>query len=133
MMTTLRFVLAAVTITVALGGAVQHATNEPRTVRGTVVDPAGAPVACAVVRLIHHEREKKPATVATVDSDRTGAFRLATSTSGRHEVEITFRGMRTTIVGLEISANRKDIDVGTVRLKLDCSDPGAICDDFGLR
>jgi hypothetical protein len=98
-------------------------------VMGVVLDPAGAPIGDAAVRLV---RPAGLGVAAHALSDKAGAFRLETTAAGKYVLEISARGWPPASVEVVLSGEARDIDVGNIRLQLPpCSWPGAICDDFG--
>jgi hypothetical protein len=118
-------VLALLSFAVGTPGAAQE-LKAPRVVRGLVLDPAGAPITGAAVRLAG---PAGPGVAANAVSDKAGAFRLETTAAGKCVLEIDARGWPSASVEVILSAQERDIDVGAIRLPLPpCSWPGVICD-----
>ncbi len=118
--------LAFLSLAIGMAGA----TQEPQArgvVRGVVLDPAGAPIAGAEVRLAG---PTGPGAVANAVSNKAGAFRLETTAVGKFVLEINARGWFPASIEAVLSAQERDTDVGTIRLRgPDCSAPGVICDE----
>jgi hypothetical protein len=105
---------------------------ESRTITGVVIDPAGAPVSTATVRLVRLTPDGKFTTIASLSSDRAGNFELQTTASGPHDLVVSAKGMRSANIKLSLTGKKREINLGTIKLELDCSSPDAHCDDFGL-
>ncbi|MGO9097348.1 MAG: carboxypeptidase-like regulatory domain-containing protein [Bryobacteraceae bacterium] len=121
--------LALLFLAVGMVGAAQE-SQARRVVRGVVLDPSGAPIAGAEVHLARPDSHHEPDVAANALSDRAGAFRLETTAVGKFVLEINARGWFPASIEAVLSAQERDTDVGTIRLRgPDCSAPGVICDE----
>src|SRR3989454_8111232 len=81
---------------------------------GTVLDPQGASVPGAVVKLVSKETNRE----STATSDNTGLFRLSLLSPGVYRMEITKSGFRKTVVNnVEVTVGA-DNSLGGIKLEI---------------
>ncbi len=102
-------------------------TADVRVIRGTIVEPAGAPVVGAAVRLVYHPESGEARELGDVETDRSGSFWFTTSYSGRYEIVVAPRGMGSVIIRFDVPVNDREKDLAVVRIKSNCYAPGAVC------
>ena len=129
---TLKWLAGVLVVCCGLAVAAQRPGPMPLLLKGTVVDPSGAPVSSALVRLVHVEGGQEGSLVAKTTSTQSGTFRLQTSSVGAHHLVVEAKGLRTVTVSVELTPEKSEVDMGQIRLGVDCSAEGAMCDDFGL-
>jgi hypothetical protein len=111
--------------TASLLGSAPQDTAEHVSIKGVIVDPAGAPIEGATVKLV-----RSNAVLESTTSQRSGNFILRTANFDHGELQVSARGFHTETV--KLTGTVGEVDVGKLRLKIDCSSPDALCDDFGL-
>ncbi len=117
----------------AVGGSAQSKASEnPIVIKGRTADESGAPHPAASVRLLRPGSDREEDTIAAATSGKDGSFHIQTSSFGPHQLLIEARGRLPKKVELELTRERTEVDVGTVRLDVDCSSPEVQCDDFGI-
>ncbi len=98
------------------------------------MDPAGAPIDGATARLSRVDPNSRSDTAAAATSNGRGSFRLETVHIGRHLVTVSAPGWFPASAEIVLSSEKREFDIGSIRLTgPDCSSPGVICDDFGVR
>jgi hypothetical protein len=114
---------------VALSSAPQERAREV-VIKGTIADFAGAPVKAAKISVVVHDH--KSTSLAATSSSGSGLFRLKVKISGQCDLAVHAEGFQDSVLALDLSPAQTDADVGTVKLKIDCSSPEVNCDDFGM-
>ena len=97
-------------------------------VSGTVVDPTGAVIPKASVRVFSSGSTTE---IAETVSTELGRFDFAIPASGRIVLKVSMRGFQTRRV--KIPASDRPIELGNIKLIVgSCDSPWINCDDFGI-
>jgi len=72
----------------------------------------------------------KESIVSTIVTDSEGAFQLAGSQRGVYRVKFTPWKEKVVMIQLGNQSPGSKVDVGVIKVKISCSDPGVICDEI---
>jgi hypothetical protein len=106
----LKVALSIMTLLLALPSAA-NAQTITGSVFGSVGDPAGAPVAGAIVQLIHDSSKQS----RRFETDSSGGFEFISVIPGAYTLKITQPGFKTSEQSVTVSAQER-VDVHTIRL-----------------
>jgi len=97
---------------------------------GILVDPANMPFPDATIELIlAHAGDSKA--ISSTKPDEEGRFHVeAAWQSGTYQLKILPRGLHPMVLGVSVQRLSKRIDLGKIMVKVSCTDPGVICDDY---
>jgi Carboxypeptidase regulatory-like domain len=97
-------------------------------IRGAIVDPNGASVAGASVRLLG----LRTGAAADVTADESGKFQIGIGIPDNYVLKAWRQGFRNRRVPVVVSTEAVTIDLGNIRLDVaGCDAPGIFCDWFG--
>ena len=103
---------------------------KPRVVQGLVTDEADAPLPDAVIQLDCRQKGKE-SRIASAKGRADGRFKIEVTLRGVCRINISRPGFSGVLIPISDSDRRAVIDLGPIRLRLrgNCSEPGAICDE----
>jgi hypothetical protein len=97
-------------------------------IRGKVIDPAGAIISKATIRVLD---EKSRKTVLVRQTDGSGLYELQGLAPGRYMIAVSSSGFSEELVDVGVVQGESDVNK-TIRLRpLDCDAPHVNCDSFG--
>jgi Carboxypeptidase regulatory-like domain len=101
---------------------------KPMIIRGLVTDEADAPIPDAVIELNCRQGAKQIA-VASAKSREDGHFQIRERLRGVCKVNISVPGFSDVLIQISESDRRAIVDLGNIRLRLNCKGPGVYCDE----
>ncbi len=110
----------------------QREPERTTVISGTVAYGYRQEVRDALVRLVRLGGDKVGTEVGRTIPRNSGRFSLETTSVGRHRLIVSGKNRLPSEIGLDLTPERAEVDVGVVHLDIDCSAPGVYCDDFGL-
>jgi Carboxypeptidase regulatory-like domain len=118
-------VVSLLAIALTISATAGQSATMGKLVIGTVADQAGAGIPNAVVELLAERDEKL---IARAESGPEGRFKIRAEFSAPVKVRVTARGFAS--MTERVKGPGAELDLGKIRLKVNCSGPGVICDEI---
>ena len=109
-----------------------NGADTPLIVTGRVVTPAGGPWDGVKVQLLLIDGPKE-SIVSMIITDSEGAFQLAGSQRGAYRVKLTPWKEKIVLIPLGNQSPGSKVDLGVIKIMINCSDPGVFCDEIKPR